>query len=65
MIQNFTFDDASNIFFYLFSKLWALDSIGFLDIPMLSNKTEIYGFENIFQDRLNPSETMETNILSL
>ena len=42
-----------------------LDSISFLDIPVLSNDTEIYSFENIMQDSRNPIETTETNILSL
>lgn len=53
------------IFFHLFSIPWILDSIGFLDIPTLSNETEICSLENILQDTFNQSETRERNILSL
>ena len=42
-----------------------LDSISFLDIPMLSNDTEVHSFENIMQDSRNPIEITEINILSL
>ena len=50
-----------SIYFHLFSMLRILDSISFLDIPMLSNDTEIYSFENIMRDSRNPIETTETN----